>query len=160
NASTYNKRGLAWSCKKVYDKAIADYDVAARLDPNEAWAFHGRAWIYATCPDERYRDGRKAVELANRACELSGWQDGRYLSTLAAAYAETGYFFDAVVRQQEANELYSDGADKDAGAKRMRLYLDKKPYRDHSGKPDRVAASAPRSIERDDSLARSGSTAA
>ena len=35
-AVAYNNRGNAWQCKKDYDKAIADYNEAIRLDPKYA----------------------------------------------------------------------------------------------------------------------------
>ena len=43
---------------------VRDYDEAIRLDPGNADAFNGRAWLAATCPDAKYRDGAKAVSLA------------------------------------------------------------------------------------------------
>ena len=48
------------------------------------------AWIYATCPDRRFRNGPKAVELARRACELSEWKNAQCRQTLADAYLEAG----------------------------------------------------------------------
>ena len=33
NANAYYNRGLAWKSKKEYDKALADYAEAIRLDP-------------------------------------------------------------------------------------------------------------------------------
>ncbi len=38
-AIAFNNRGNAYSDKKDYDRAIADYDAAIRLDPNFALAF-------------------------------------------------------------------------------------------------------------------------
>ena len=48
------------------------------------------AWIYASCPDRRFRDGPKAVELARRACELSDGKNAVCRQTLADAYLEVG----------------------------------------------------------------------
>ena len=45
---------------------------------------------------ERWRDGRRAVLEATRACELTRWNDENCLDTLAAACAEAGDFSDAV----------------------------------------------------------------
>ena len=73
----------------------------------------------ATCPDAKHRDGRKAVELATRACELN-----------EADYAEAGDFDKAVEWQEKANKLYSDADDRKKGEDRLKLYQQRKPYRE------------------------------
>ena len=52
------------------------------------------------------------------------------LDTLAAAYAETGDFDAAVKWQTKANALFTDGKDKTDGEARLKLYQEKKPYRE------------------------------
>jgi len=44
--------------KGEYDKAIADYNEALRLDPGDAVTYNTRAWLRATCPDAKYREGK------------------------------------------------------------------------------------------------------
>jgi tetratricopeptide (TPR) repeat protein len=63
------------------------------------------AWLLATCPDEKARDGKRAAEYATTACEQTGWKDPLCLDTLAAAYAETGQFEEAVRFQIRALEV-------------------------------------------------------
>ncbi len=63
------------------------------------------AWVLATCPDASIRDGREAVALAVRAVELSGGKDAAVCDTLAAAYAESGRFADAVLTARRALAL-------------------------------------------------------
>ena len=79
------ERGRAWNSKGEYDKALVNLDEAIRLDPRQAMALDRGAWIRATCPDAMVRDGRRAVEVATRACERAGWKRADYLDTLAAA---------------------------------------------------------------------------
>ena len=62
-------------------------------NPKNVPALNNLAWLLATAGDDELRNGDEAVKLAQRALQLS---DGResllVLSTLAAAYAETGEF--------------------------------------------------------------------
>jgi hypothetical protein len=74
---------------------------ALRLDPQWIEGKSRLAWIFATHPDRNIRAGAEAVRLAERACGLTGATNYPVLETLAAAYAETGRFEEAVAMQQK-----------------------------------------------------------
>jgi tetratricopeptide (TPR) repeat protein len=126
----YVVRGCDLSEKKEYDKAIADFSEAIRIDPQDSVAYNNRAWLWATCPDAKYRDGKKAVDSATKACEITEWKEANLLDTLAAAYAEAGDFDSAVKWQTNANALNLDAQAKTKGEARLKLYQEKKPYRE------------------------------
>ena len=130
-AIAYENRGNTWSRQKKYDRAIADFDEAIHRDPRFAEPYNSRAWIWATCPEARFRDGKRAVESATRACELTGWINPNYLDTLAAAYAEAGNFNAAVRWEARGLELLPKSYDnwRSEFRLRLRLYQSKKPYR-------------------------------
>lgn len=130
DARAYDNRGNAWVTKLKYDQAIADFNEVIRLDPSDARSYNGRAWIWATCHDAKYRDGKRAVESATRACELSGWKEPNDMNTLATACAEAGDFAAAVQWQSKAIELLSDEKRKADYRTRLTLYREKKPYRE------------------------------
>ena len=65
------------------------------------------AWTFATNPDPRLRNGKYAVRLATRACEMTGFKTNYCVATLAAAYAEDSRFDDAVSSAQLACSLTS-----------------------------------------------------
>jgi tetratricopeptide (TPR) repeat protein len=79
-----------------YKSAAEEFRTVARRFPKSAEAQNGWAWFLATCPDGAFRNGTTATIAARAACELSGWEDAAYLDTLAAAYAESGEFDQAV----------------------------------------------------------------
>ena len=101
-----------------------------RLDPKLVVALNGKAWLLATCPDKRYRQGKTAQELATRACEQTNWKVGHYLDTLAAAHAESGNFDKAVELEEKAlmDQTYEKN-DGTGARERLKLYKDKKPFR-------------------------------
>jgi WD40 repeat protein/serine/threonine protein kinase len=118
-----------------FETALDNYEVAIRLDPGNAAAFNGRAIIGAAAPEEWFRDGPRAVADAEKACELTKWQEPRYLATLAAACAEAGDFKQAVKWQTKAETLANTEQRTDLRG-RLELFKSDKPYRQISrGKP-------------------------
>jgi tetratricopeptide (TPR) repeat protein len=131
DADGYVARGNDFADRGEYEKAIADYQEAIRLAPTEDEAYTALAWLLATCPEDRVRDGKKAVELATKGCELSGWKDADALSTLAAAHAECGEFEEAVKWQKKALKIGFDREEETEDAReQLRLYQERKPYRE------------------------------
>jgi tetratricopeptide (TPR) repeat protein len=86
--------------------AIKDLKQALELAPDHPSGYNSLAWLYATCPLDRYRDGARAVELARTALKLGGmaWRPV-HLDTLAAALAEAGRMVKAGEVQKEALKL-------------------------------------------------------
>lgn len=126
-------RGFARQDKGEYYKAIVDFDRALKMDPSYARAHVSKAWLYATCPDKKFRDGKLAVRSATKACQLSHWKDPAKLAVLAAAYAESGDFDKAVKWQQQAVDRYLDPEDRRLGRERLALFEQEEPYRMPSG---------------------------
>ncbi|HEX4263959.1 MAG TPA: tetratricopeptide repeat protein [Verrucomicrobiae bacterium] len=80
----------------AYFVAMRQFRQLVLLQPDSPQMLNSLAWVLATCPDDRLRDGPEAVRRAERACQLTGFKESPYLSTLAAAYAEAGHFSEAV----------------------------------------------------------------
>jgi spermidine synthase len=97
--------GSALAAQGKTAEAIDNLSRAVRLDPDYVKALNSLAWILATGSDSRYRDGARAVELARRACELTGYKHPLLMDTLAAAYAEAGEFDRARETAQRAISL-------------------------------------------------------
>ena len=90
------------------------------------------AWLLATDQNASVRNGAEAVELAGRAVRLSNGREPAILGTLAAAYAETGRFPEAVQTARKALELAVQQNNRpltDVLPARIALYEAGKPFR-------------------------------
>lgn len=125
---SYLLRGNAWDGKKEITKAVADFQEAIKINSRYAAAYNKLASILATYPDAKIRDGRKAIEYATQACELTSWKESFYLETLASAYAEAGEFENAVKWQIKVLEMSTSDLDKKTSLSRLELYKAKKPF--------------------------------
>lgn len=128
-ASRLRMRARVWFEKQDFAKALSDLNEAIRLEPNDIEAQQGRAWILATCPDPRIRNGEQAVVAAKGACELTHWKVAHALTTLAAAYSETGNFTAATQWQEKALGLVADNGPEHHEYRRLlERYRAGKPY--------------------------------
>jgi tetratricopeptide (TPR) repeat protein len=85
--------------------AIIQYRTALAMAPDLVPALNNLAWILATDRGVTNRNGAEAVQLAQRACALTGYQTPVLIGTLAAAYAEAGRFKEAVDTARRARDL-------------------------------------------------------
>jgi tetratricopeptide (TPR) repeat protein len=129
NAFAYNNRAIFHARKGRYDKAIADFTESLRLDPQLQAARSGLALMLASCPDAKFRDGKRAVELATEAYRGTRPEEPIFCSALAAAYAEAGDFARAVELQERALQLTLIPDEREELRARLSLYEEKKPYR-------------------------------
>jgi tetratricopeptide (TPR) repeat protein len=104
DSNAFAWRASCWYLKKDYQKAIADFSAAVRLNSKDRSVYQRYAWLLATCPDRTYRDGKKAVELAKKACDLSEWKDPQDLNVFSESLAESGDFKNAIKYQWKALE--------------------------------------------------------
>ena len=148
-------RGMVQEAKGDHAEAIASYSRAVDLarqrrlsgrrglrahddDNVEALALNGWAWILATSPHARLRDGARAVPLARRANELSRNRSAAMLDTLAAAHAEAGQLDRAAEVIRKAIAISSSRADPASAREyrqRLESYRARRPHRELGGKP-------------------------
>ena len=65
-ADSHGNRAVVFLSLGRYDKAIDDLDEVVKVAPNSARALRERAWILATCPDAKVRNGEQAVSSATQ----------------------------------------------------------------------------------------------
>jgi tetratricopeptide (TPR) repeat protein len=135
-----SRRGRSDAAISIGDHkaALADLERAHQLEPEESGVLNNLAWLLATSPDDGIRDGKRAVELAKQACELTKWEAPHIVSTLAAAYAETGDFESARKYSAQAVGAESDTPDEVRQQLEGELasYRQGKPWRERQEQED------------------------
>ncbi len=99
------------------------------------------AWVLATSPDDKVRNGKLAIDYATQAAELTEFKEAHILSTLASGYAEVGDFENAIKYIKDAIELNKAAgeeavdktrtdAQRESLGKEYESYKQKKPWRE------------------------------
>jgi len=110
-----------------YDKAIVYFEKVLQNKPDFVEVLNNMAYALAVTGNPKVRNPGRAVELAGRACKLTGNKQPVFLDTLAIAYAASGDFTKAVeIAQQAAGISQSTGDAKMAEEIRSHIELFKK----------------------------------
>jgi tetratricopeptide (TPR) repeat protein len=94
--------GNALLASRRNGEAIAQFEAALHEAPGNLVAQCNLAWALATSVDAQLRDGRHALELAERANAATNGNDAVVLRSLAAAHAELGEFDLAIQTARDA----------------------------------------------------------
>lgn len=112
-------------------EAIVDLEKALQLKPDDSGVLNNLAWLLGTSPEASIRDGKRAIELATKACELTEWKQPHIISTLAAGYAEIGDFPTAQKYSRQAVDAENAGDEvKQQLEKELESYRQQKPWRE------------------------------
>jgi cytochrome c-type biogenesis protein CcmH/NrfG len=106
SADAHANLGIALLATGRVRDAMAEYNEALQISPENLAALSNLAWLLATSSDSTLRNGSEAVQLAERADSASSRSDKHptVLRILAAAYAEAGQFAEAKETAQHALE--------------------------------------------------------
>jgi tetratricopeptide (TPR) repeat protein len=135
NVEARNTLGTALIQQGHVREALDQWQEALALQPENGNAASNLAWVFATCPQDSIRDGTRAVELAEKAFRISGGKIPMIYRVLAAAYAESGRFADAVETAQRGAELATSQGNPPLAAElesNIALYRSGGPLRDPS----------------------------
>jgi tetratricopeptide (TPR) repeat protein len=108
DAVAWHNRGQAYAGLHQYDKALFNLNKAIKLDSKNANFCNHLAWLFATCPDHRFRDAGKAVEFAKEAVRLAP-TDGAALNTLGVARYRAGEWMLAVEALNKSMDMSEGG---------------------------------------------------
>ncbi len=126
NSGAFLSRANAYG--RLRKTRARDADMRRKNELDAANAQYLQAWRLATSQDAAIRNGAKALQLAREACTTTNHRDWEHLSALAAAYAESGEFEQAVNWASKAYELAPEKNKSDVAAQR-RKYRNGKPHR-------------------------------
>jgi predicted Zn-dependent protease len=120
------------------ESAVEHYRAAVKADPAWLEPSNNLAWLLATCPDAKLRNGPEALRLAQSAIAKQSANPNAW-DTLAAAQAETRDFAAAKQAARRGVELarkQGNGALADKIQARLSLYSSSQAYRQPTaGKP-------------------------
>ena len=117
-------------------EAVQRFEEALQIDPDSTEALNNLAWILAANADPALRNGARAVQYGERACQLTQFKQTIMVGTLAAAYAEAGRFEDAIATAEKTCALaaqYGQQALLEKNRQLLRLYRANKPYHEPAG---------------------------
>jgi tetratricopeptide (TPR) repeat protein len=135
NVETRNTLGTALIQQGRVKEAIEQWQQVLVTQPENGNAASNLAWVFATCPEDSIRDGARAVELGEKALRISGGKIPMVQRVLAAAYAESGRFSDAIETAQRGAELAATQGNPGLAAElegNIALYQSSRPLRDQS----------------------------
>src|SRR5947208_3082728 len=135
NVEARNILGTALIQQGRIREAIEQWQEAQTIEPENGNAASNLAWVFATCPDDSIRDGRRAVELAEKALRISGGKIPMIFRVLAAAYAEDGRLSQAIESAQRGADLANSQGNSALAAElqsNIALYQTGTPLRDPS----------------------------
>ena len=105
---TYYKLGIAWVRLGRFDDATNNCEHALRLSKDSPQALADCAWLLATHAGTTPQDADRALSFAERACQLTQNTDPSCLAALAAAYASTRQFTNALATIDAALRLVGE----------------------------------------------------
>lgn len=129
NFLALRSRGDTYLNLGKHAEAAADFRRALALNAQDVPLLNNYAWLLATSPHAEVRDGKRSLELAIKACELTEYQKSHILSTLAAAHAENGDFESAIKRSKQAVSI-GDPEIREDLMKELVSYQSGKPWRE------------------------------
>jgi tetratricopeptide (TPR) repeat protein len=131
NFQAYNNMGVVFALEGKVKEAVSCWNRVLKLKSDWVPAINNLAWTKATQDDPNLRNPEEAVQLATRACELTEYSQADCLDTLAAAYAASGRYSQAIETAQKAVPAAEGIGDKKLAKEireRLNLYRAGRPY--------------------------------
>jgi len=126
-----NNLGIAYSLKGNLVKAIDCWRETLKMAPDFADVLNNLGWVLATTKNTEIYNSAEAIKFAQKACEITEYNNPEMLDTLAAGYAAVGKFPEAVKTADKAMRKAEAIGKKELVKeiqKRLQLYKAGQPY--------------------------------
>lgn len=125
------RRRIVWRKQGKYQEVWDELERIQASSTPPLPVINETACFLATCPESKFRDGPRAVQLAERCVAATQSANADYLDTLASAQAECGDFATAHATQLQAlAALDKSATDRLEWEARASLYQQGKPFRE------------------------------
>lgn len=106
NSDLYVQVGDFYYDDRQYENAAVAYENVLKIDPVNIHALNNLAWLLATCPDKRFRDAPRSLDLARRAVDLQ--REAYILDTYAEALYLNNHKSRALTAAKQALEMSTE----------------------------------------------------
>jgi tetratricopeptide (TPR) repeat protein len=127
--------GLIFHQKGDIEKAVYHWSMALQLRPNWVEVLNNLAWAKAAYKNASFHKPAEAIQLAQRASELTDNEEPGVLDTLSVAYAAAGRLSEAVEIAEKALSLAQSSNQQQLAEEiqsHLELYKHGQPYYDDS----------------------------
>ena len=132
-ADAHMNLGDAWLRQGRLAQAVEQYQAALTSQPTNVVVLYKLCWVMGSAADAEVRNGHKAVEYGEKASRLTDAKSEVVLGVLAAAYAESGNYDEALSTARRAAALPTAQANSGILSllqSQIQLYQKGQPFRD------------------------------
>jgi len=129
----YKNLAELYLVKGELHNAVTHFTKLLEITPDSVATMNNLAWLLAVYNNEVFHDPKTALELAQKACELTEHGQYNLMDTMAVAYAANGNFSKAVETIKKAIELAKENypnQEQNDLQQHLKLFLNSKPYRE------------------------------
>ncbi len=107
----YRRQAAVFHSRGQPELAIYHLERALKIDPNSPGVLNDLAYIRAACVPKGFGEPAEAVALAERACELTNYENAGFLDTLGICYAAMGRWDEAAQTARKAAAMARSAGD-------------------------------------------------
>ena len=113
NAVYHNKMAEIMVSQDKNDEAVESWQKALAIEPSWDTVLNNLAWMYCSDKEAKYYQPSKSVEFAQKACDLTKYDNLGHVDTLCSAYAAAGQYAEAIAAAEKILQQAESSGNKD-----------------------------------------------